>query len=156
MPTLTIRRAAAADAPAVAGLNAGLFAADSARHDPLVDQGWPDREGEAYFQDLLADGRSAGWLAVDGDEPVGYAVGRLSGPSTIRPAIVAELESIFVVDTRRSDGLGERLVDEFVAWARDEGARALQVTAYAANDRARAFYERVGFAPRSVILVRPL
>lgn len=156
MSTLTIRPAVAADVSAVARLNGALFAADSARHDPLVDQGWPAREGEAYFRALLADDRAAGWLAVDGDEPIGYAVGRLSGPSTIRPAIVADLESIFVVDTGRSSGIGARLVDEFLAWAREAGASALQVTAYAANDRALAFYQRVGFAPRSVVLVRPV
>jgi GNAT superfamily N-acetyltransferase len=156
MSTLSIRRAGLADAPIVARLNGLLFAADSARHDPQVDQGWPAREGEAYFRKLLDDGRAASWLAVDDDEPVGYAVGRLSGPSPIRPPIVADLESIFVVDARRSAGIGALLVDGFVAWARDAGASSLQVTAYAANDRALAFYERIGFTPRSVVLARPL
>jgi GNAT superfamily N-acetyltransferase len=61
-----------------------------------------------------------------------------------------------VVDARRSAGIGALLVDEFAAWARDAGASTLQVTAYAANDRALAFYERIGFTPRSVVLARPL
>jgi hypothetical protein len=81
----TIRPATPADAVVVARLNAGLFAEDSARHDPAVDQGWPAREGARYFAELLGSDRAAGWLALRGDTPIGYAVGRLGGPHDLRP-----------------------------------------------------------------------
>jgi len=152
----TIRSATPADAVVVARLNAGLFAEDSARHDPGVDQGWPAREGARYFAELLGGDRAAGWLALDGDTPIGYAAGRLTGPHDLRPAVRADLESIFVVPDRRSDGAGAALVAEFAAWAQACGARELTVTAYAANERALAFYARHGFAPRSVVLTRPI
>jgi GNAT superfamily N-acetyltransferase len=152
----TIRSAVPADAVVVARLNAGLFAEDSARHDPGVDQGWPAREGARYFAELLGSDRAAGWLALDGDTPIGYAAGRLAGPHDLRPAVRADLESIYVVPDRRSDGVGAALVAEFATWAQARGAVELSVTAYAANERALAFYARHGFAARSVVLARAI
>ncbi len=51
-------------------------------------------------------------------------------------------------------GVGERLVGEFLAWARERGAERASVTAYADNGCAIRFYERYGFRPRSVSLER--
>jgi GNAT superfamily N-acetyltransferase len=164
----TIRAATPADAVVVARLNAGLFAEDSARHDPAVDQGWPEREGASYFAELLGSERAAGWLALDGGDdgpgagfddgaaPVGYAVARLAGPHDLRPVVRADLESIYVAPERRGHGVGAALVGAVAAWARERRAVELTVTAYAANAGAVAFYARHGFAPRSVILARPL
>jgi GNAT superfamily N-acetyltransferase len=152
----TIRAATPADAVVVARLNAGLFAEDSARHDPAVDQDWPVREGARYFAELLGTDRAHGWLALDGDTPIGYAAGRLVGPHDLRPVTRAELESIFVVPDRRGDGVGAALVAECARWAERCGAVELTVTAYAANERAVAFYARHGFAARSVVLARPI
>lgn len=153
--SFTIRPAAPSDAVVVARLNAGLFAEDSARHDPATDQDWPAREGARYFAELLGTDRAAGWLALREATPIGYAVGRLAGPHEVRPVVRADLESIFVVPDRRSDGVGAALVDAFSAWAVENGAAELTVTAYAANERAVAFYAKHGFRPRSVILTRP-
>ena len=49
-------------------------------------------------------------------------------------------------------GVGAALVAEFFEWARARGAQRAAVTAYAANDRAIAFYARNGFQPRSLHL----
>jgi GNAT superfamily N-acetyltransferase len=68
----------------------------------------------------------------------------------------ADLESIFVVPDRRGDGVGAALVDAFAGWARQSDAAEVTVTAYAANERAVAFYARHGFRPRSVVLARQL
>jgi GNAT superfamily N-acetyltransferase len=152
----TIRSATPADAVVVARLNAGLFEEDSARHDPATDQSWPDREGARYFAELLGTERAAGWLALDTDTPIGYAVGRLTGPNEVRPVVRADLESIFVVPDRRGDGVGAALVAEFARWAQERHAGELSVTAYAANERAVAFYARHGFVPRSVVMARPI
>lgn len=152
----TIRVATPADAVVVARLNAGLFAEDSARHDPAMDQDWPAREGARYFAELLGTDRACGWLALDGYTPIGYAVGRLAGRHDVRPVTRADLESIFVVPDRRSDGVGTALVAGFATWAAERGAEELSVTAYAANERAVAFYARHGFVARSVILSRPI
>jgi len=52
--------------------------------------------------------------------------------------------------------VGSRLVEDFVAWARERGASRLQVEAYIANDGALRFYRRHGFVPLSTQLVMDL
>ncbi|GIJ45906.1 hypothetical protein Val02_27920 [Virgisporangium aliadipatigenens] len=152
MSTVTVRPATASDLPALARLSGGLFAIDAGQFDPWTDQEWPARDGETYFGKLIAGDASAIWLAELGDEPIGYATGKLGGPYSTRPVSVADLESVFVAEGHRSGGAGEALVRAFLAWARDQGAELAQVTAYSGNVRAQAFYQRVGFHPHTVTL----
>jgi len=77
---------------------------------------------------------------------------RLSGPGSVHPIRVAELESIHVYPRHRGRGAGEQLMKAFLAWAAEMGAQRATVTAYAANDGAQRFYARHGFALKSVIL----
>jgi GNAT superfamily N-acetyltransferase len=149
---IRLRQAVAADVDAVVALNAALFREDSGQRDPFTDQTWPQREGRAYFADLLADPDSVCYLATCDDAPVGYLVGRLAKPSSVRPVRVAELESMYVHEPYRGAGLGAKLVERFLDWARANGATRAGVVAYAANQRAIAFYQRAGFEPRSLSL----
>ena len=68
------------------------------------------------------------------------------------PIRVAELESIHVYPAHRNRGAGEQLMTAFLVWAAGKGAQRATVTAYAANDGARRFYARHGFALKSVVL----
>ncbi len=62
---------------------------------------------------------------------------------------------MYVLEGYRGQGVGARLVDEFLGWAWSRGAeRASVVVAYAANERAIRFYQRAGFRPKSVSLER--
>lgn len=79
-------------------------------------------------------------------------MGRLSGPGSVHPIRVAELESIHVYPGHRGCGAGEQLMTAFLAWAAEKGAQRATVTAYAANDGAQRFYARHGFTLKSVIL----
>src|SRR5436853_7029298 len=53
---------------------------------------------------------------------------------------------VFVADSHRGQGLARRLMEAVIALARQaEGIRQLNLTAYAANTRAVALYESLGF-----------
>jgi GNAT superfamily N-acetyltransferase len=93
-------------------------------------------------------------LAREDGELAGHLVGRLSGPGSVHPIRVADLESIHVYPRYRGRGIGTRLVDAFFAWALARGADRASVIAYAANADALRFYARHGFTARSVILDR--
>ena len=73
-------------------------------------------------------------------------------PGSVHPIRVADLESVHVYPAHRNRGVGEQLATAFLAWAVEKGAQRATVTAYAANDGARRFYARHGFAVRSVTL----
>lgn len=79
-----------------------------------------------------------GWVRVAvnvDDQPVGFSVVIPASPR------VHELDGLFVEPHQMSVGIGRALVDDAVARARAQGARALEVTA----GPAQGFYERVGF-----------
>ncbi len=65
---------------------------------------------------------------------------------------LAELESMYVRQPYRSQGVGRQLASEFVQWAKQRGIQRISVTAYAANNRAIAFYRELGFEPKSLLL----
>jgi ribosomal protein S18 acetylase RimI-like enzyme len=132
-----------------------LVATDAGRYDPTAtDLGWAARTGTGYATSLLADDNGLVLLARDGGTIAGHLVGRLHPPGSVHPIRVAELESIHVYPAYRRRGIGERLVDGFLAWAAGKGARRASVAAYAANEGAQRFYVRNGFLPKSVILDR--
>jgi GNAT superfamily N-acetyltransferase len=150
-----VRRAGPSDVDALVDLCAALFAEDSGRHDPAVDQSWPRREGDTYFGQVIGDDQAAGMVAVIDGAAAGYLVGRLRQPGDTRPVRVAVLEAMYVQPPHRRGGVGAALVSEFRAWAGRQGAGRLSVTAYAANVEAIRFYEREGFTPRSLSLEAP-
>ncbi|MFB9237677.1 GNAT family N-acetyltransferase [Plantactinospora siamensis] len=143
-----------ADTGAFLASAVALVATDAARYDPdATDVTWSERTGQAYAAGALS-GDNVVLLAREDDRVVGHLVGRLSGPGSVHPVRVAELESLYVEPGSRAAGTGSRLVEAFLAWAAEHGADRATVTAYAANERALAFYARHGFAVRSVTLDR--
>ncbi len=153
---VTIRRAGLEDVPSLVTLSDGLFQEDAGQRDPFMNLDWPAQEGTGYFHQRMRDERCLGLLALVEGEAVGYLLGYLKPASTLRPVPMAELESMYVRPAHRSQGIGQQLVDRFLAWAREQGAKRVSVTAYAANERALAFYRRNGFVPKSVTLERGL
>jgi ribosomal protein S18 acetylase RimI-like enzyme len=132
-----------------------LVATDAGRYDPTAtDLSWATRTGLVYAASLLASEDNLVLVARDGETIIGHLVARLHGPGAVHPIRVAELESIHVYPKHRRRGIGEQMVNAFLAWAADKGAQRASVTAYAANEGAQRFYARHGFTPKSIILDR--
>lgn len=58
---------------------------------------------------------------------------------------VAHLNGMWLSPEHRSTGVGARLVDEVIAWARERGCSTLVAGITPTNARAMAYYRRVGF-----------
>lgn len=152
MGEIQIRRAAADDVDGFVASSAGLFAEDAGSFDDTVDIEWPRKHGATRFLEGLGDPHRLVLIAVDDGVVVGHLTGVVTEPTTMRPVRVATLSSLYVFADHRRGGVGARLVGEFRTWAGQRHADRLEVTAYAANERALAFYRQQGFAPQSVIL----
>jgi len=70
-----------------------------------------------------------------------------------RPALdkgcEAVIQALVVDDTMRSRGVGEALMREAEAWAAQRGLAATSLYTNITRDRARAFYERIGYRLRA-------
>jgi ribosomal protein S18 acetylase RimI-like enzyme len=152
MREAVIRRAVEEDVSVIVEFNYALFQEDARQRDPFMNLNWPREEGHEYFSKLLKSEKSLGLLAEVDGQVVGYLIGYMMRSSTLRPVRLAELESMYVREEYRSRGIGQQLVERFLEWARGQGGERVSVTAYAANERAIAFYRKLGFAPKSLTL----
>lgn len=109
----------------------GTFEEEVAHGEPEVVawiEGWKGATNAMYLAD--ADG-----------ELVGMAVGSREGS-----ALHAHLYAMWVEPAWRAHGVGSRLVQEVLAWARSWGSRWVTLGVTENNDGASRFYERLGFA----------
>ena len=79
------------------------------------------------------------WLA----RADGAAIGLVAGYRTDDD--VRHLVSMWVDPAHRGSGAAARLVEAVCRWAVDDGGRVMSLWVADGNDRARRFYERLGF-----------
>lgn len=94
------------------------------------------------------DGGARVWIAeADPTEaPIGYLVlARASVPVENPSDRDLEVKRIYLLHQFHGRGVGKRLMSEAEDHARHVGANRLLLGVYSRNDRAVAFYERVGF-----------
>jgi GNAT superfamily N-acetyltransferase len=78
------------------------------------------------------------WIAVDGDEIVGYLlIEEIDGE--------AHIEQVSVLPRRQGQGIGRALVDAATNWARARGMRWLTLTTFTDVPWNRPLYEHLGF-----------
>lgn len=111
------------------------------RLDPVAEAGrWRGRDRAGHHV-AEAGGRVVGWLYVgpyrsDQDD---------SGP--VPPAGSGEIHAIYLLPEVWGQGAGRSLLAYGLGELRRGGAVPVLLWVFAANDRARRFYERAGFAP---------
>jgi GNAT superfamily N-acetyltransferase len=109
--------------------------------------GWDDTFAELVAQIVAdyADGhdpdREAGWIAEIADERVGC----IFCVATDDPA-TAQLRILLVTERARGLGLGTRLVEECIRFARASGYRRLTLWTNDVLESARHVYEAAGFS----------
>jgi diamine N-acetyltransferase len=144
-----IRRAGPADAARLARLGAAtftetfghLYAPQDLAH--FLDS----THSLAAAAEVLGDPRQAVWLAMAGEEAVGYAH---AGPCTLPHDEVTprclELKRLYVLKQWQGGGLGAQLMDGAMAWMRAAAPPAIYLGVWSENDGAQRFYGRYGFA----------
>lgn len=68
----------------------------------------------------------------------------------------AHVEVLAVETATRRRGVGQALMAAAEEWARGRGYRRITLNVFARNDRARAFYDRLGYEPETVHYLRTL
>ena len=134
---MIVRRAAPGDEPILRAI----------RLRALSDT--PEAFGSTYDRELartIADWQrwmspGATFILDDAGGPKGIVAGMRDDSD---PAVV-HLMSMWVDPALRGSGAAEALVASLLEWAATEGARQMRLAVIQTNDRARRFYERLGF-----------
>ena len=138
---IDVRPAEPADAPALVAL-----AAEVGREPGgwiLTTETWRCATDERrYLRAVRRHADAAVFVAVDGEQ----VVGRLSVARDPHPASahVADL-GLMVAASHRRRGIGRRLLDQAVSWARQSGVRKLELHVFPWNEPAIRLYETFGF-----------
>ncbi len=117
----------------------------------------PDAEKimRRFLADLSSSAHSCLFVAEDDGEVVGFLSGEIrEGSPAFSPKTWAAVEDIYVTHEYRSQGIGRALVDACGKWARGKGADGVSLQVAAGNERARKFYDELGFREVSVYEVR--
>lgn len=150
MTPILWRRGRADDAAALSILGGATFLTAFAHDHPgraLIDH-IRAAHGEDYYRALLADPAQS---VIIGETPLGapvaYAV--ISPPDLpvpVDPLTDIELKRIYLLSGWQGGGHGDALMEQVADVARAAGGKRLLLAVYTANDRARRFYARHGFA----------
>jgi ribosomal protein S18 acetylase RimI-like enzyme len=111
-----------------------------------------------WYRRLLADGGSY-LTAEDGGQLIGYAmVGIEDGPDDTFEVNggVAEIVSLIVTRGRRSNGVGQALLEAAERLAHDRGIDTVKVAVMSGNAPAQRFYESHGYSVEESVLYRRL
>ncbi len=103
--------------------------------------------GTEYFKNSITDDRACTLVADEDGMVIGYLTGWIyleQNPCRLFSK-TAEIENMLVSQSYRSKGVGIKLVQEFLSWAREKGVDHMKVCALAGNVRTIEFYRRCGF-----------
>jgi GNAT superfamily N-acetyltransferase len=149
---VTIRPATMADSRGIAGVHVRSWreAYAGIMPDPVLAGLDPDARTRGHAS-RIATAPENGWtteVAVTGDEVVGFVQ---CGPyrldrRTVEPG-VAEVFAIYVDPTVLGTGVGAALMSTALRWVAGRGYAEVRLWVLRDNARARAFYDRRGFAP---------
>ncbi len=150
---MTIRPAIVADAARLTDLAATtLREAFGPPHNSaeLVDEYIASAITRPILEAELADPRS--WfflLEADDQTPVGYAKLRRRTPPRQMPQPhrrnAIEIQRIYLLPSQVGQGQGSQLMNYCLDWAQSAGHGAVWLGVWERNDRARAFYQKMGF-----------
>lgn len=135
------------DLPQLADLLAELFALESDFQ--------PDREKQMRGLRLILNDPAIGRLFVlRVDGKVTGMANALITISTAEGGPVVLLEDIIISGTHRGMGLGRRLFDHVVAWAKGQGMTRVTLLADGDNRSALAFYDNLEFELSNMVVLR--
>jgi GNAT superfamily N-acetyltransferase len=145
--TVEIGFASANDLPQLAELLAELF--------ELESDFSPQREKQLRGLRMILDDPARGRLFVlrVGGKVAGMA-NALITISTAEGGRVLLLEDVIVHKEYRGGGLGRSLVEQVLAWAREEGMTRITLLADRDNQVALDFYRKLGFASSQMTVLR--
>ena len=110
-----------------------------------------------HFQDSIKEEGALIYVAVDGQEIVGYLKAKLTGRPPVFPTShkVVLLDSVIIKQSYRQQGIFLEFQKRLEADARKLGAKHIQLSVDMLNS-AKQVYEKAGYRPRQVLMVKSL
>lgn len=141
----TLRTARPDELPRIADFWLAMFEEVGKHYESAFQPGWRERFA-AFFEERIARGDAAYFVAADGDKLVGSAGAFLTEayPSAIHGLRSGYIFGVYVMPAYRGDGLATRLTQATIDFLRGKNAYRIRLHA---SPFGRPIYERLGFVP---------
>lgn len=125
------------------------------RHHSAVSAHFKERFKKFTFDqrkesllDKAKSGKMRIFMAMNNNHAVGYCVTSIDQHGN------GEIESLFVEESFRKQGIADRLMHKAMAWLKAMKVTSTSISVVAGNEEVFDFYERHGFLPRDTRLLR--
>lgn len=154
---INIRKWEENDLEIIKNLSYKLCKNDFDNFDSWLDCNWVFCEkGAKYFHNLISSENSCLFVAILGEEIIGYVFWELLFSEPWESHNKVELSEIFVIWEYRSFGIWNKLIEEFFNWSKKKWVKNVRVLVSYENIRALNFYKRGGFRELDIILEKLL
>ncbi|MFM2624512.1 GNAT family N-acetyltransferase [Vibrio owensii] len=119
----------------------------------------PSEEDRAFLADALADEARLVLIAEEGQQALGFITATITQNETISFLIkdpICRIGTIVVDENQKSKGVGRALMTAVEQWARESGATQVRLEVMEFNHNAQQFYDKLGFAPNSRLMMKCL
>ena len=103
------------------------------------------------IEDILKDENRPIFVAADNNNHIlGYCFCKLHRPnhSVLRKQLTLYIDDFCVEEALRGQGVGKKLFDAVLIYAREQGAYNIDLNVWSFNETAIKFYENLGFSTR--------
>jgi len=149
----SIEKATLEDLPAIQKLTKELFNSEIKNgFDDNIEPEWSySQDGKEELENRIKSKESVGLISKVNNEAIGYLIGLILEEETGRiDSKYAELEHMFVAPDFRGEKIGEKLVEEFKAWGKENKLKRIKTNVSFKNEMAISFYKKVGLIPADV------
>lgn len=123
-----------------------------AKHDPaFVSHRKAKSDHRRYLASYFTSKNKLILVAVDRASIVGFCTVRVDGmPGYFKHARRVVIESLYIDQKYRNRGLGKKLLNKAIEWARKQNTDFIEIETWASNQDARRLYQRTQFKTRFI------
>lgn len=149
---MQIRRATIND---MSGINSLLCQVLEVHHKgrPDIFKGNAKKYTDAQLQEIIADDSKPIFVAVDGDDVLGYAFCVFQqhiGNNILTDIKTLYIDDLCVDENLRGQHIGKKLYDFVLDFAKESGCYNVTLNVWSCNESAMKFYEKCGLKPQKV------
>jgi len=153
---MEVRKATIDDLGGILELSQLHFEKEKKEYDKYLSLNWTYSEkGRKFFTDSIVDDDRFGWIAIDDGHTAGYLFGK-AYDEPIYELKMADLGPIFIKEEFRHQGIGSKLMAEFLKWAKENQVKRIAVVTDHLNKEAINFYKKHGFSDFHIKLKQDL
>ncbi len=154
MDNVTIRVATLQDIPRITelGKELGDFHSDLDEDEFWTHPSSTPVEFTKLLKDHISNDNSLVLVAEDGETIVSYCLAVItSQPPEFNGKPYGSIKETLVTNSHRGKGIGKTMVSELERWFRSKDIYRVEVGVAALNDKAAAFWQKMGYIPGLVL-----